>query len=114
MIYQFQKKFNSILLFSFFNISCLNMDVAEHWQLGFQDSATPIAEGIITLHHDLMFILIIVSFFVVWMLIRVLWLFHEKKKEKAYALIHGTQIEVLWTITPSFVLVFIAIPSFAL
>ena len=37
------------------------LDVAEPWQLGFQDPATPVMEGIINFHHDLMFFLIIVS-----------------------------------------------------
>jgi len=40
--------------------SCVNnnpalMDAAEPWQLSFQDPATPIAEGIMLFHHDLMF-----------------------------------------------------------
>jgi len=35
-------------------------DAALPWQFGLQDPATPIAEGIIRFHHDLMFILIFV------------------------------------------------------
>ena len=31
------------------------LDIAEPWQLGFQDPATPVMEGIINFHHDLMF-----------------------------------------------------------
>ena len=32
-------------------------DAAEPWQIGFQDPATPVMEGLIDLHHDLMFFL---------------------------------------------------------
>jgi len=37
---------------AFFFSSC---DFAQEWQLGFQDPATPIMEGIVDLHHDIMF-----------------------------------------------------------
>ena len=39
-------------LFSVFSISC---DSPEAWQMLFQDPATSLMEGIINLHHDLMF-----------------------------------------------------------
>lgn len=39
-------------------------DSAEDWQLGFQDPATPIMEGIINLHHDFMFFICAISIFV--------------------------------------------------
>nr|VDD65180.1 unnamed protein product [Brassica oleracea] len=31
-------------------------DAAEPWQLGSQDAATPIMQGIIDLHHDIFFL----------------------------------------------------------
>ena len=31
------------------------LDMAEPWQLGFQDPATPVMEGIITFHNTLIF-----------------------------------------------------------
>ena len=42
----------------------LKADAAQPWQFGLQDPATPIAEGIIAFHHDLMFILVFVVVFV--------------------------------------------------
>ena len=36
------------------------MDAAESWQFSFQDPATPVMEGIINFHHDLMFVLILI------------------------------------------------------
>jgi len=35
-------------------------------------------------------------------------------KNRTYNINHGTTIEIIWTILPAFVLLFIAIPSFAL
>jgi cytochrome c oxidase subunit 2 len=89
-------------------------DAPEAWQLGFQDPATPIMQGIIDLHHDIVFFLVVIIVFVMWMIIRTLYHFHYKKNPIPEKIIHGTVIEIAWTITPSVVLVLIAIPSFAL
>nr|AND50124.1 cytochrome oxidase subunit 2 [Sphagnum tumidulum] len=89
-------------------------DAAEPWQLGFQDAATPMMQGIIDLHHDIFFFLIIILIFVLWMLVRALWHFHYKRNPIPERIVHGTTIEIIWTIFPSIILMFIAIPSFAL
>lgn len=94
-----------------FNVYC---DVSENWQIGFQDPATPIMEGIINLHHDLMFFLCVISVFVTWMLFRTLWHFSCKQNKVPSSLTHGTIIEMIWTITPAFILLIIAVPSFSL
>nr|YP_006073027.1 cytochrome c oxidase subunit 2 [Nitella hyalina]AEH42842.1 cytochrome c oxidase subunit 2 [Nitella hyalina] len=90
------------------------MDAAEPWQYGFQDAATPMMQGIIDLHHDIFFFLMVILIFVLWMLVRVLWHFHYKKNPIPERIVHGTTIEIIWTIFPSIILMFIAIPSFAL
>ncbi|CAI9775834.1 unnamed protein product [Fraxinus pennsylvanica] len=86
----------------------------EPWQLGSQDAATPMMQGIIDLHHDIFFFLILIFVFVSWILVRALWHFHYKKNPIPQRIVHGTTIEILWTIFPSIILMFIAIPSFAL
>jgi len=91
-----------------------SMDAPEPWQIGFQDPATPIALGIQDLHHDIFFFIIAILLFVMWMLARTVWHFHESHNPVPSKIIHGTTIELAWTLTPSFLLVFIAIPSFAL
>ncbi len=53
-------------------------------------------------------------YFVVWMLVRTLYHFHESKNPVPGKIIHGTTIGIAWTIAPSLVLVSIALPSFAL
>lgn len=89
-------------------------DHAEPWQLDFQDPATPIMEGIINLHHDLTFFLFIIGGGVVWILVRILVLFNRNRNKVVSKVIHGTVLEIIWTILPSFVLLAVAIPSFAL
>ena len=94
--------------------SVARADAATPWQRMFQDPATPIAEGIIRFHHDRMFLLVMVSVFVSWMIMRCVVHFEETKNPVPSQVVHGTVIEVVWTIVPARILVAIAIPSFAL
>ena len=89
-------------------------DAAEPWQLGSQDAATPMMQGIMDLHHDIFFFLILILVFVLRILVRALWHFHYKKNPIPQRIVHGTTIEILRTIFPSIIPMFIAIPSFAL
>jgi heme/copper-type cytochrome/quinol oxidase subunit 2 len=89
-------------------------DAAEPWQLGSQDAATPMMQGIIDLHHDIFFFLILILVFVSRMLVRALWHFNEQTNPIPQRIVHGTTIEIIRTIFPSVIPLFIAIPSFAL
>jgi hypothetical protein len=51
---------SAVIACNFTSFTALN-DAPEAWQLGFQDPASPMAEGMINFHHYLMFILIIVG-----------------------------------------------------
>jgi cytochrome c oxidase subunit 2 len=90
------------------------LDMAEPWQLGFQDPATPVMEGIIHFHNDLMFSLVLIVVFVSWMLARVLFLFNENVNKKPATFVHGSTIEIIWTSIPALILLILAVPSFAL
>jgi cytochrome c oxidase subunit 2 len=91
------------------------LDSAEAWQLGFQDPATPIHEGIIDLHNDIMWFIVLVVAFVCWAVFKIFVEFNtEKSKYSNTGLVHGTKIEVIWTVIPSLILLMIAIPSFSL
>jgi cytochrome c oxidase subunit 2 len=89
-------------------------DAALPWQMGFQDPATPIAEGIIRFHHDLMFVMVFVASFVAWMMVRIVYHFNHVKNPVPSAVVHGTVIEIVWTLIPARILVVVAVPSFAL
>ena len=101
------------LFVSFFSFEAYQ-DAPEAWQMGFQDPATPVMQGIIDLHHDICFFLLVILVFVIWMLARTLYHFREERNAIPEKILHGTTIEIAWTIAPSLILVFIAIPSFAL
>ena len=51
------------------------------YQLTFQDPATAGMEGIIDLHHEIMFYIILIVTFVFWMLVRVVMIFKEPGTE---------------------------------
>jgi len=113
-----RKFYLKTIVFIFLSISYLYnpcfLDYAHPWQISFQDPATPVMEGIIALHHDLMFVLSIIGTAVTWLLLRTTYLFYHKNNSVPSNITHGTTIEIIWTITPSIILMVIAIPSFAL
>jgi len=92
----------------------IKADAASSWQLGFQDPATPVMEGIFNFHNDLMFFIVMIAIFVTILLARCLFFFNEKNKKIISKTIHGTFLEIVWTITPAIILMIIAIPSFSL
>ena len=103
-------------------------DLPQIAQIGFQNPASPIAEGIIDLHHAIFYYLLCILSLVLWMFFVIiknscyLWKYptkdHIKHFQKQYLIInnlaHGTVLEIIWTLTPSIILMFIAIPSFSL
>ena len=78
-----------------------NLDVAEAWQLGFQDPASPIMEEIVNFHHYVMVYLTFILFAVAYILVETLRTYNKSNKYIAHKyLIHGTWLEIMWTITP--------------
>ena len=67
------------IFFYFLLPSYVYADAPEPWQINFQDPATPVMQGIIDLHHDICFFMIVIAIFVLWMLTRTLYHFHENK-----------------------------------
>jgi cytochrome c oxidase subunit 2 len=96
------------------NIFNVYADAAESFQFGFQDPATPVMIGLINLHHDIMFLIILIMVSVSWVLARATNGFLEEKNSVPVNVVHASTLEVIWTIVPGLVLMVIAIPSFAL
>lgn len=88
-------------------------DLATPWQWGFQDSATPVMEGIMELHDRIMWYVIIIFVVVSYILLRTIMIFKKNKISNKYSN-HGTLIEIVWTIIPALILISIALPSFRL
>jgi heme/copper-type cytochrome/quinol oxidase subunit 2 len=90
-------------------------DAPEPWQIGFQDGASPTFEGIIELHNSIFFYLVVISVGVSWVMGSVLVNFNNNTSPIIHKYTnHGTLIELVWTITPAFILIAIAFPSFKL
>lgn len=103
------------LILSIFYVSNIHNDAATPWQFGFQDSASPTGEGIAELHDTIMFYLITIAVLVFWILGSLLLNFNDKTNKLTHKyLVHGTLIELVWTVTPALVLIAIAFPSFKL
>ena len=104
---------SAVIACNFTSFTALN-DAPEAWQLGFQDPASPMAEGMINFHHYLMFILIIVGVCVFWLLYRTTVLFSAEKNQVSQQFTHAPTLEIVWTIIPAIILLIIAAPSFSL
>ena len=93
----------------------LYLDAPHAWGTYFQDSATPQMEGLIELHDNIMYYLVLILFAVSWILFSIVRNFVETKAAIAHKYLnHGTLIELIWTITPAVILILIAFPSFKL
>jgi len=87
-------------------------DASINWQIGLQDPATPAAEGIIHFHNYLMFFMIVICVVVFWIMYKIVDLFNNNKNVQNFS--HSSILEIVWTILPAVVLLFLAVPSFAL
>nr|QBS48155.1 cytochrome c oxidase subunit II [Pandalus hypsinotus] len=77
--------------------------------LGFQDSASPLMEQLIFFHDHAMLVLVMITTLVGYMMAS---LFFNKLTNRF--LLEGQTIEIIWTILPAIILVFIALPSLRL
>lgn len=109
-------KYWFLIIFCFYPSKTGVMDAAHPWQLGFQDPATPVMEGIIYFNNQLMFLMILIACFVGWMLYRSLSVFSASSSNELAPenFTHSTLLEVVWTISPALILMVIGLPSFAL
>ena len=84
-------------------------DSMEPSSLTFPDSASPIGEQLIFFHDNVMFIIVVILVLVGWIMISAI-----TNKHYYRYLVEGTVIEIVWTLIPAVVLVFIAFPSLQL
>lgn len=77
--------------------------------LGLQDSASPLIEQLIFFHDHALLILVIITVLVGYLIFILFFNSYTNRN-----LLHGQTIEVIWTILPAVVLLFIAFPSLRL
>jgi cytochrome c oxidase subunit 2 len=86
----------------------------EPWQLGFQTAASPVMGQIDSLHNLLMWIITLISIFVLALLGYVCFRYRASRNTGTSRRTHNTVLEIAWTALPVLILVVIAIPSFKL
>jgi cytochrome c oxidase subunit II len=86
----------------------------EPWQLGFQPATTPVMEQIDTLHDLLLWIITLISIFVLGLLGYACFRYRASRHTSPSRRTHNTVLEIAWTALPVLILVVIAIPSFKL
>jgi cytochrome c oxidase subunit II len=84
------------------------------WQMDLQVPLTSVADATHDLHTALVWIISLISLFVLGLLIAIVVKFNEKANPVASRTTHHTGLEIAWTIIPVLILVGIAIPSFRL
>jgi len=84
------------------------------WQMNLQPAGSPMMTQIETFHTELLYIITAIAIFVTVLLAYVIVRFNAKRNPTPTKTAHNTVLEVLWTVIPVIILVFVAIPSFKL
>jgi len=81
----------------FVNKFTMNFDAPSPWGIYFQDSATPQMEGLVELHDNIMYYLVIILFGVGWILLSIIRNYVSTKSPISHKYLnHGTLIELIW------------------
>lgn len=86
----------------------------EPWQLGFQPAATALMEEVAWFEHYTLWFIGPITLLVMALLAWCMFRFHESRNPAPSRASHNTLIEVIWTVGPVIVLLFLAVPSFQL
>lgn len=85
--------------------------MAEPWQMGFQEAFSPSAEKLHEFHSLLLVIITGITLFVLFLLVWVVLKFNRKANPVPSNTTHNTKLEIIWTVVPVLILVLITIPS---
>ncbi len=84
---------------------------AKPWQLGFQESNSPVKHALESLHTGLTILMTVVVVFVCALLVYVCIRFRASRNPVPSKVSHNTTIEIIWTVIPILILIGIAIPT---
>src|SRR5712691_3211841 len=84
------------------------------WQIGLQESASPVMDEVVWFHNFLLWMISIITAFVLALLVVVIVKFNARSNPTPSRTTHNTLLEVAWTVIPVVILVVIAVPSFRL
>ncbi len=96
-----------------FSSTYLSAEQPKDWQLGFQKAASKGMEDIVWFHdYMLLPIITAITAFVLFLVIYACIRFRSSRNPEASQTSHNTVIEILWTLVPCLILIFMAVPSF--
>src|SRR3972149_5606020 len=104
----------SVALFASGHAALAGIGQPSPGQLGLQEPVTPVMAEVAWFHDFLLWIIGIISVFVLALLVLVMVKFNARSNPVPSRTTHNTTIEVLWTVVPVLILVAIAVPSFRL
>ncbi len=84
------------------------------WGFKFQESATEVMDRITSFHDLLLWLVTIITLFVLVLMVIIVIRFNAKSNPTPSRTTHNTFIEIVWTVVPIAILVLIAIPSIRL
>ena len=88
--------------------------IAENWQLGFQEAASPVMERIVGFHDFLLVVTGAICLFVLALLLYCIVRFRAGANPVPSKVSHNNVLEVIWIVIPIVILVVIALPSLRL
>lgn len=84
-------------------------------RFGFQEPVTPVMEQLVSFHNGfLMPVIVGITLLVVGLMGFIMWRFSEKRNPVPSKNSHNTLLEVVWTIAPVIILLFMVVPSMQL
>ena len=84
------------------------------WELGLQQSGSPVMDDIVWFHNFLLWLIVGIALFVLVLLAIVVVKFNARANPTPSRTTHNTAIEIVWTVVPVLILVAVAVPSFRL
>jgi cytochrome c oxidase subunit 2 len=84
------------------------------WQMGLQDSASPVMDKISEFNTFLFWITTAIALLVMILLAIIIVRFNSRANPTPSRVTHNTPLEIIWTIVPVIILLVIAVPSFRL
>lgn len=90
------------------------VDLPHRGQMNLHEPATPVMQQLVALHTGLLWVIALITLFVMALMAYVMVRFRESANPTPTTTTHNTIVEVAWTVIPVIILVGLAIPSFRL
>jgi len=113
---KFLNSFFSFLAIVFFANQSFaeNIGQAVPWCLNLREPFSSLMEEMVSFHNGLIWLITIISLFVLALLIIIIIRFNEKSNPEPTKTTHNTILEIAWTAIPVLILVIMAVPSLKL